>query len=166
MTWFYEDCIAVGPEECAIYEPTVKQIKNRVNGVIERLRVAPVAFVNATNGEQGIVDYHLAKYQLFSTITLLHSRGRSFANAFAELEQGNPEPIWRLSRAAQFQQLLDGSCEPLANRTYIGAVGSVAISCGDGDPVPDSLEDLRNYHLELSQQSSFAELWGFRVRCA
>ena len=166
MTWFYEDCIDVGPEECAIYEPSVEQIRDRVNGVIERLRIAPIAFVNATDGEQGIVDYFIAKSQLFRTIYFPHFQGRSFANALAALEQGDSEPIWRLSQTARLAQLLDQSCDPLTNRSYIGVVSSVAIACGDGDPVQESLEDLRNYHLELSQQSSFAELWGFRVRCA
>ena len=166
MTWFYEDCIDVGPEECAIYEPSVEQIRDRVNGVIERLRVAPIAFVNATDGEQGIVDYFIAKNQLFRTIYFPHSQGRSFANALAALEQGDSEPIWRLSQTARLAQLLDQSCDPLTNRSYIGVVSSVAIACGDGDPVQESLEDLRNFYQELSQQSSFADLWTLHVGCA
>ena len=89
--------VNAGPELCSIYEPTVSQIRGRVNSFSERLKIQSVAFVNETDGSQGLVGYDIVKGLLFQMVYNPHVVGKSFEDAFATLEAEIPEPIWAAS---------------------------------------------------------------------
>jgi hypothetical protein len=162
LSLYYQDCVNAGPEVCPIWEPTVEQINQRVNRVLERLKAAPIPFVNATDGANGNVDYSFVKNLLFSTLYTPHVTGSAFASAFAALESGNSEEIWRQSPAALSEELLNDSCAPDADRTVIGDFIGLAIACGDGAPVNSTLDELRDFVAELSEQSVFGDVWPLR----
>ena len=163
---FYEDCVKAGPDLCPIYEPTIQQIEQRVNSVLERLKVEPIAFVNATTGTQGVVTYDVVKDVFFRVLYAPYELGPAFASSFFALESGNPEPIWSASTAASITQLLQGSCDAEVNKIIVDAFNTAAIGCGDAQPVNDSLEDLQVYYANLASQSAFADLWSARAVCS
>ena len=166
MSWFYEDCVNAGSELCSIYEPTVSQIRDRVNSFSERLKTQPVPFVNETDGSQGLVGYDIVKGLLFQMVYNPHVVGKSFADAFATLEAGIPEPIWTLSIDALAQSLIRDTCSPNNTVTDFGVLSLIAISCGDGTPIHDTYDELTSYFSTLAGKSSFADVWTSRIACS
>ena len=165
LSLFYQDCVDVGPDLCAIYEPTVGQIRERVNAVLERLKIEPHAFVNATDGSHGVVDYDIVKSRLFSVAGGPHIYGKSSAEMIAALEAGNPWPIWSTSLKAVAQRLLRDTCSTNDNVNNL-QLSTIPIVCSDGAPTNDTLTDLRDYYSRMSAQSSFADMMYTRTSCA
>lgn len=166
LTWFYDACVEAGPELCPIHESTSERIRQRVNNVLEGLKSAPIPFVDATSGTQGVVTYDVVKNQLFQMLYSPYSSGAPFAAAFAALEAGNPVPIWSSSSDAGIQQLLIGSCIPELNEIVVDAFITAVIGCSEALPVTDTLDDLKVYYDNLVKQSSFADVWNGRAGCS
>jgi hypothetical protein len=166
LEWYYSDCVNAGPNVCPIWKPTVSEIKQRINTLLERLKIAPIPFINSTTGEFGIVDYSVAKTLLFQTMYGPHQNGADTAHAFAALEAGDAQPMWNLSNSATLERAMEASCLPELASYDFDDVSLIAVSCGDGDPVEPSLDELRQFYAKLAQQSVFAEGWGIHLLCA
>ena len=129
--------------------------------------MAPIPFVNTTDGALAVVGYDLVKGQLFQTVYFPHDIGAAFASAFAALEAGNPEEMWRLSGAgATTEELFDDVCSPEANGTAVAGFPPFTIACGDGAPVDATLDDLRDFVERMSEQSVFGDVWPMHIFCA
>jgi hypothetical protein len=166
LAWYYTDCIKAGPSVCPIWKPTVSQIDESINTLLERLKIAPISFANSTTGEIGIVDYSTAKSILFQNMYTPFQSGPVVASAFAALEAGDPQPMWDISDGAALEQAVEGSCSPEAASADFDDVAGRAIACGDGDPVQPSLDALRQFYANLAQQSVFADVWPLHLQCA
>ena len=166
LSVYYQDCIDAGPELCPIYEPTIEQIRERVNNVLEQLKIEPRAFANATDRSQGLVGYDIVKSQLLEMVYAPHIVGKAFAERFAALEAGNPWPFWSVSPNAVGQKLLQDSCSVNVTADALLSISLIPIACSDGAPINDTLADLQDYYSRLSEQSSFADVWYIRIGCA
>ncbi|THH28198.1 hypothetical protein EUX98_g5998 [Antrodiella citrinella] len=166
----YQACVDAGPLVCAIHESSTEKIHSRVQGLLTKIRSYPASFYNATTGVYGEVDYSLVKSVILSVLYKPHDLGKGLVSAIADLEQGNPEPIWQLSGGKEAGKLLTGSCAcpatPEKPWNKIGRENFYAIACGDGDVVTDSVDALRKYYDDLAEDSIFAENWYIRVGCA
>jgi hypothetical protein len=166
LMWFYEDCVQAGPEKCPIWEPSAVEIKQRVNNVLERLKVSPVPFVNSTDGTNGFVDYNMVKRQLLDMVYFPYVQGGVFASAFAALEAGHPEAIWVRSVQAALSAFNSIACTPEAQQILVETYVGFAIFCSDGAPVTDSQDDLKRFMARMSEQSIFADVWPMHVVCS
>lgn len=103
---------------------------------------------------------------LLGTMYTPYSTGAAFAEAFAALEDGNAEPMWRMSADAITQAQINTSCDPEVNSSFDGIHTTLAIACGDGVPVNENLDELRVFISDLSHQSYFGDVWTLHVGCA
>ncbi|KAH8114404.1 TAP-like protein-domain-containing protein [Phellopilus nigrolimitatus] len=165
----YRACVDAGPLTCTIYENSTEKIHDRIENILQRLRVEPVTFFNETTGAYGIVDYSVAKHAIFSTMYRTHARGRDLVSALADLEKGIGEPIYKLSSRSSYQSVLSDSSDcPTTPPTPFaqGMENLLAIACGDGSPVDDNAEELQKYYDTMAKDSSFAECWFIRTGCS
>ncbi|THH30474.1 hypothetical protein EUX98_g3728 [Antrodiella citrinella] len=167
----YQACVEAGPFVCPIHESSAEKIHDRIQTLLTQLRSYPVSFYNATTGVYGEVNYSLVKSVIFATLYNPYSLGKGLTAALVDLEQGNPESIWQLSRAKEADGLLTGSCACPATpgkpwSRMIGRENTWAIACGDGDDVTDDVDTLRKYYDDLAEDSIFAENWLIRVGCS
>lgn len=80
-----------------------------------------------------------------------------------EAEKGNGTPLWNAVKGDEKQ--FECQC-PKSDRPPLPTIDPFyAILCGDGDKVEDSVADLEAHQARMAQDSSFAELWAFRVAC-
>jgi hypothetical protein len=165
LEWYYSDCVNAGPDVCPIWKPTVSEIKQRINTLLERLKIAPTPFINSTTGEFGIVDYSAAKTLLFQTMYGPHQSGADTAHAFAALEAGDAQPMWNTSSSAAVERAIEASCLPELASFDFDDVSLMAVGCGDGAPAESSLDELRQFYAKLAQQTMFADVWPARLLC-
>ena len=152
--------------EVSYVGPSVAQNDQRVNSVLERLKTLPISFVNSTSGVNGVVDYALLKSTLLHNLYSPHLTGAAFASAFAALEKGEAEEMWRQSSLAGVIELLDGSCASDVDKINVDTWTGIAISCSDGAPVNEALDELRKFLVDVSDQSVFADVWQSHFECA
>ena len=168
MTTYYQDCVDAGPQVCPIHEPTVAQIRDRVNGVLNRIKAMPIPFVNPSNNKEGVVGYDIVKTLLYGTTYAPHFSGASFAAGFALLEAGFSEPFWTASSGGTFEELLENTCAAGATTTLLDGYLGLVIGCGEAQPLssPVTIETLRGYVENLEQVTSFADVWTGQISCA
>lgn len=161
-------CVNAGPEKCALFEPTANQVHARLTKILENLKRKPVA-VLASSGvgpsiDYGIVDYKSARTLLFMFLYSPYSgMAPTLMSAFRALEDGKGGSLWNL--IAPSQPPFSCSCKPKAP-TIETPEAVLAIACGDGVPVEDTVEELEKGFYEQSKQTEFAEFWQLRPRCA
>lgn len=166
----YQACVEAGPLVCPIHESSVEKIRDRVQKLINSLRSNPATFYNADTGSYGEVDYSLVKKVIFSSLYMPYESSPRLVSAIADLERGSAEPIFRLSEAKAMGELITESCTcPSVSRVKSGRRGMeniLAISCGDGNPVNDEVDTLKEYYNNLSQTSMFYDIWYPRLECS
>ncbi|PSS36784.1 hypothetical protein PHLCEN_2v1415 [Hermanssonia centrifuga] len=174
LDWFFESCAEAGPEACALHESSAEKIKSRLNSLYESLKYSPIP-VSAkgsdfTAADYGLVDYALVRKLIFGFLYAPYPGMRpggvtpsALASALAAAENGNGLPLWDLQKngTEQFKCKCGGGANPVPRTD--GA--TVAIACGEGDVVEDSIEELQAHYEKMSQDSTFAELWTVHASC-
>lgn len=165
----FVDCVDAGPTLCPIYEETPEAIRNRVDRLLNNLQNSPQSYYNTTDGSFDVIDRNAAKTMIFWTLYKPHGRGYNLTYALAALEDGDAAPAVKLSGVARelkdFLSCPCGTDGPSRDRQFLWET-STAIACGDGRPVTDSLEELREYYDDMAKTSIFAEVWQKRIHCA
>lgn len=161
-------CVDAGPNKCALFEPTANQVHSRLTKILENLKRNPVAVLGSSSVEQsidyGVIDYKSVRTLLFMFLYSPYSgMAPTLMSAFRALEDGKGEPLWNL--IAPSQPSFSCSCKPKA-QTIETPEAVLAIACGDGLPVEDTVEELEKGFYEQSKQTEFAELWQLRPPCA
>jgi hypothetical protein len=167
MYVFYQACFKAGPQACAIYDKSPDAIKSRVDRILERLKVQPLAAsVGSSPGpfDYGVVDFGLVKGTLFNYLYQPYANAPMIATILAALEQGDANPIWQLLKATQ--EVTQCSAGSDSERAQLGVEPLFAIRCSDGAPVNDSLEQLQEWFEGNEKYSSFAGSFPARVQCA
>jgi hypothetical protein len=167
MYAYYEACFEAGPRACAIYDKSPQAIKARVDRILERLKVQPIAAsVSSSPGslDYGVVDFSLLKIALFDYLYMPYGLAPTVAAVLAALEQGDAGPLW---------QVLEAKADVIectaANNTVLEQLGvepQLAVECSDGTPVHDTLEQLEAWYQYNAHKSSFAGVSIARVQCS
>ena len=160
---FYESCVQAGPSACPIYEPTAEAVASRVDRLMEKIKKQPMGI--SDKGEYGILTYAAMRATLFLGLYKPYALLPTFAKLFADIERGDGSSLLRFY--SQLQEKLQCDCPstppglPYKPREEAG----MAVACTDGDPVNDTLSEMREYFERLAETSSFGELWTIRLNC-
>jgi hypothetical protein len=168
MEMFADSCVQAGPEKCALHESSGEAVLARIQKIYDSLKEAPVPVVTGNgSGDYGIVDYGMLRNAvhgfLYSPFSI---PAQSMAAIFAGLEKGDGSLIWanQIDPRNFLQCTNDTSVRQ--DSGGFGFLGTAAIGCGDADPVNDTLPMLNEWFEENKKQSSFADVWPYRVICA
>jgi len=176
---FYSACVDAGPSKCPIHENSTSLVKERIDNLLTKLKIAPVPLYETLsvhgsgrfqNAYYDVVDYTMVKQVIFAILYQTHSLGAYLANALAELERGNGEMIWAMSMKHAAEMLMTCDCpvdgeSPVPPRGLFEA--TLSIGCGDVvEPLNESLEELREAYEEMAKTSMFADGWFIRAACS
>ncbi|EIN12410.1 alpha/beta-hydrolase [Punctularia strigosozonata HHB-11173 SS5] len=163
---FYTAC--ANSTSCALHEPTPSAIQSRVDVLFAKLKRNPIPVsLNGTN--YGLVDYTLARQVVFIWLYKPYQKSplsaSSLASALEALERGDGAAMWAAHApepTIKCDCARDGPAKlPAANRET-----TLAIACGDGEPVEHDLEELRAFYDDMARDSDFAEIWSAHLDCA
>lgn len=159
---FFDGCSAAGPAGCAFYAPTPEAISQNLTKLYDSVRAKPVPV--ASMGVYGFVDYARLRGAVFSSLNAPYQLFPILAAGLANLAAGDGTLIFALTTAPAFEC----SCGEGEDDVYPDADTYVrtTISCNDGTPVPNSVEEFQKYYERLSAVTEFADIWaGLRAEC-
>lgn len=172
---FANACVEAGPDVCALYKSDSSAVKARIDAVFANLKNRPLAVEGSgapgsTPVDYGLVDYSVVRRLVFNFLYRPYSPGplnaTALAGALAAAEGGDGGPFWELQKARENAFLCECTSAPKPPRVADGAEVGLAVACGDGDVVGDSLEELQVHFDAVGKTSSFADMWTHRVRCS
>lgn len=167
---FVNACVAAGPDQCALYNPDAFSVRSTIDSVFAKLKLRPL-FVESTDpGEYGLVDVSIARRIVFNFLYRPYGTGAvsatQLAHALASADKGDGRPFWDLQKVREDSFVDDCSTAPKPPRVASGGEMGLAVACGDGDVVEDSLEALQAHFDEVGKTSSFVDNWTHRIRCS
>lgn len=175
LDMFFEACAEAGPELCALHESSTSKIRQRFMNVLALIKTSPMP-VTATSLLASPTDYGTVDYTLVLEVLFLFTYSpyairpgavspASLASAFAAVEKGNAVPLWNLHKNNIIE--FKCSCSPTPSvPPFVMENALSAISCTDGDPVDDTVEELQAVYDRLIGDSMFGVIWGGRARCS
>ncbi|KAF9026337.1 alpha/beta-hydrolase [Hymenopellis radicata] len=160
---FFDSCYSAGPNGCAFYAPSPSEIEANLNDLYTAVLASPVPFY--TSSSYGIVDYRILKNVVYTALWTPYTSFPVLSKGLAELAGGNGATIYQmqLSGAVGFEmepsgQRFECDCPTSTSPSYMNTWEMrLAISCGDGAQVTDSVADLESYWKEASSISSFSD---------
>jgi hypothetical protein len=168
LEYFFEQCVQAGQLKCALYERTPKAVAARVQKIFDSLKTHPIPVVIGDGpSDYDVVDYVKVRRTIFSFLySPFAIGGPALAGILAALEKGDGVPYY----AAHIDGRNYLQCQSDESIRQDGAgfaqLATMAIGCSDGDQVNDTLPQLQSWFEANKKQSSFAELWPYRVFCA
>ena len=135
--------------------------------LLDDLKTNPKHFYNQTTGDYGIVDFSMVKFVIFRALYQPYTIGKRLFSALADIEKGNPEPIWKLGGSGLKKSDYSCSCPAIPPIPFAeGSDLTLAIACGEGEPVNGDLEELKEFYAKLGESSVFADVWWIHTGCA
>lgn len=175
MDAFYQFCHLAGPDDCAFYERSPREIENRFEKLLGTIKKQPLV-VSAPSPRRmpDIISYsdvrRMQSRALYQPLLMYPP----FAKALAGLEQGDGIGFIQLL-GPQFQDLFkcEFKCEtpdlPRLEDTELESTAdaSSAILCSDGDMVYDTVDSLQAYVDVLlgMSKAAGAAMANFRLSC-
>lgn len=160
MNSFYHFCHRVGPEECSFYAPSPSQIEQRLDTLLEIIRIHPVIVPAPPNGGRPeLVTFSNLRRMIASALYRPLIIFPPLAEALAALEAGDGKPFIALSGQSDGDPSL---CEsyPGPSPEFRDAEGSedasVAILCSDAAPLNMTAEEFGAYTDVLAKKSKSA----------
>jgi pimeloyl-ACP methyl ester carboxylesterase len=163
----FELCHAAGPSKCPIYEPTVKETKDRALRIAQSLVDSPIALPFTTKGPIIMTSSMLYKYtfaalytplKVFKILTeaLLAIETRN-DTALVDIIESNVDAGFRCNCTQQRLPSVSDSSDPFH-----------AIACGDGEKLSDKPGEYEAWVANLTATSAFGApaLSAMYLRCA
>lgn len=168
---FADECVEAGATECALYEPTPKQVLARLHKLLDNLKKSPVAvpISETTLGSYGLINYKHVKETLLKFAYTPYSDtilgAPHLATALHELENGNGVPLWT-QWLGRLQERFECACHKFPQGPNLQTPHTQqAVMCSDGEKVDDTVEEIEEYFARLSKTSEFADVMAPRVAC-
>jgi hypothetical protein len=167
LNLFYESCVEVGPEACALHDADAAKIHFRMEKVFKDLKQRPIAVPPGRNttslqSDYGVVDYGMVRvfvfFFLYGPYVGRTTSAASLAAALAAVEKRDGRPFWDLVKGMRTTVRWNcGDGKPQDQRVH---EPNMAISCSDKAFSDDSLEYLQARYERAAKVSSFAGLRG------
>ncbi|KZT36575.1 hypothetical protein SISSUDRAFT_1049722 [Sistotremastrum suecicum HHB10207 ss-3] len=154
---------------CPLHESTPKAVETRIHSIIASLKTNPLPVVDGDN--YGVVDYKLAWNAVFRVLYSPYKAFPGLASALADIEKGDGRALYRLGKKPE--NSFECQCGDGPQPELQVMETTLAVACGDGEDVTgENLKDLERFYEELSEMSSFANVWthihagcvGWRIR--
>ena len=139
-----------------------------MTSILESLKNKPLAYYSPGGAAHSIIDYSNAKYILFSALYQPFIYGPLALKALARAERGDPSLLWQFSFRRAAESLIQCDC-PLSGAEEQASYfiePSIAIACGDGEPVNEGVDELREFYERLGADSFFGEVWWIHATCS
>jgi hypothetical protein len=152
---FFDGCAAAGPEACPFYAPTAADIAPNLTALTNAIKDEPIPII--TNVSYGLFDFSLLRTFIFVATYTPYQRFPLLAQGLAHLAAGDAGPLYAfLGDAAPFE--CPNSSGTTAPAFHVNTVeANIAIMCGDGTAVTDSVSQIRNFYAQEARLSSFAD---------
>ncbi|PPQ95837.1 hypothetical protein CVT26_015967 [Gymnopilus dilepis] len=154
---FLTGCVEAGPEDCAFWAPTPKDINNNLTTLYDSLRSRPLPI--KTDQTYGVLEYGHLKAFVLAALYSPYALYPALAQALARLAAGDGSLLFSFLFPPPYQCACGPSEAPYDNLRE----AQISILCNDGDDVPDDLESSQKYFEELYESSDWAEMWA-RIR--
>ncbi|KAJ7262471.1 TAP-like protein-domain-containing protein [Mycena rebaudengoi] len=149
---FFDGCAAAGPEACAFYAPTAADIAANLTALTNALKENPIPVI--TNVSYGIFDFSQLRTFIFVATYTPYQRFQPLAQGLAQLAAGDAGPLYAfLGDTPPFE--CPNTTAPAFHPNSVEA--NIAIMCGDGTPVTDSVSQIRNFYAQEARLTSFAD---------
>jgi hypothetical protein len=171
MDAFYQFCHLAGPDDCAFYEPSPREIETRFDKLLDTIRKNPVVVSAPSHGGMpDIISYsdvrRMQSRALYQPLLMFPP----FAKALAGLEQKDGMDFIQLL-GPQFQDMF--KCEtpdlppPEDPELEATADAASAILCSDGDVAYDTVDTLQEYVNMLlgMSKAAGAAMANFKLSC-
>ncbi|PBK84153.1 hypothetical protein ARMGADRAFT_1088619 [Armillaria gallica] len=155
MQSFFDGCVADGPDACAFYASTAKEISNNLDSIYESLLTHPVPVISPSF--YGVVDYAVLRNAVKNALYEPYALFSILAEGLASLAAGNGTIIYAMQVAVYDPSAAyDNSWE-----------AEIAVSCSDSLNNTDSVADLFEYWDSIKGISTFADfLIEQRIQCS
>lgn len=161
LTSIYDSCVVAGPQLCAIYENSTDLVRARVNRLLDSIHLDPIALIDdtdPTNITWEVLDYSTAVGLIFTVLYTPYEDAQPFAEAIAQLEQGNTSSILQLISSPLPDICAANASSPFSDDNIFNAKTAVWF----GDSLTDGnrtfAEAQANYQAMLNV-SEFATVW-------
>lgn len=168
-----EACVKAGPIACRMYEETAELVLQRINKLLEKLKVAPIPVYLSPGPAPwyGIVNYDIVKLMIFISLYTTHSDGLFVLNKLELFESRSGIPLFPISSRPMFRELLTCDCSAPGseNPPFYGSWDIehfLAIACGDSEIENESVEEVQAVYREIANTSSFVDAWGIHAACS
>lgn len=160
LQMMFEACAS--STKCALHEKSAKKVEERLNAIFTKLKANPIPIVDGDS--YGTVTWAHARNLEFQTLYTPVKVAPLFFKIAADLEKGDGALLWQLSSGnySLFRCQCPGPKGPQAVRII---ETTAAIACGEGDPVDQGLDDLKQDYARMAQLSDFADVWPIRAAC-
>ncbi|KAJ7204027.1 TAP-like protein-domain-containing protein [Mycena haematopus] len=157
---FVHGCVAAGPSECALFAPSTTELLEKVDQIYASVRARPIPV--RTNTSFGLVDWNLVRSTIFTTLYSPYAMFPRLASALADLSEGNGTAMFKLFEQPTFEC----SCDPSQYLFESLREATAGIICNDGKRISPEFEDVVAHYHNLSEASSWADVWGpLRMPC-
>ncbi|RDB20278.1 hypothetical protein Hypma_012562 [Hypsizygus marmoreus] len=161
MASFFTECHSAGPVRCPFYAPTPAAIAQNLTALYDSVRSRPIPV--RTGSSYGLIDYKRLRLTVFASLYKPYTAFAPLAQALADLAVGDGVQLFQLLDKPAFQCDCDETGDETGEMT---PDTGTAISCNDGDAVPEEFEALESYFEDVSSKSQWAEIWaGLRTAC-
>jgi hypothetical protein len=176
MNAFHYFCHKAGPANCDFYAPTPLTIENRLDKLLDKLRIHPVIVPAAKNSVDlpELITYSSLKRFISAALYRPILLFPPLATVLAALEMGDGAPFLDLVRAQGMREPFSCECDgsgippkaPLELESYDDAFR--AIMCTDGGGMNETVEEFKEYADHIMKQSKAAGAVNvlFRIACA
>ncbi|EJC98519.1 uncharacterized protein FOMMEDRAFT_171120 [Fomitiporia mediterranea MF3/22] len=162
-TSILDACVEAGPSQCTLHENTTEQIHDRIETLMNKLRIEPALYFNGTAINSAVVDYSTVRYQMFQSLYFPYNTGAPLLGALAALEQGNATPIYQNSNESSFHAFLEDECSVKPENTSVAGVLEANPTIFCVDIVTDDVQSIEYaraaYEFSKGLSPEFAGAW-------
>lgn len=159
MQFFFDSCVAAGPERCAFYSPDPATVAENLAALYDSVRAQPVPVRNGSS--YGLVDYPRLRQAVFQALYKPWAKFHPLAQALSDLAKGDGDALFSLADQDPFEC----SCNSDTSNayTYFHPEAQAAILCNDAAFNPRSVEDVLESIHKMANYTSWYDVWG-RIR--
>lgn len=160
---FYEYCYLAGPTKCPLYEPSIKEVKARIDNIFVSLMDAPVPVPFAPSGP-ALITKDVMHYRFFRALYKPLTMFTPLANELHAIETHNVTALEAIVNGTVSYKC---ECSPGTEPWEADTEAFYAIACGDAGPQSESPGDMELHYRNLTSKSPFAApIWAVhKLQC-
>lgn len=151
-----------------MYEENAELVAQRVDNLLAKIKAKPLSYMSIGHEgpfghSYGLIDYSVLKGLIFDVLYNTHGIGWSLMLFLAKIESDH---LLDFRRPLDYMFTCECSEAGKNIRPWSGNTPTLAIACGDGPLADGTLEEARAFYEELAQNTSFSDVWPFRLYCS